>query len=66
VVRRLFVGSLRQRFNGSWEGLMHDPARELRRIFLPRTWVNKAKKGRGMEAPALVAPLARETLSYLA
>jgi hypothetical protein len=39
---------------------------EVRRILLPRTWVNKAKKGRVMEAPALVASLARETLSYLA
>ena len=33
---------------------MQDPANELRRIPLPRTWVNKGKKeGRSAAAPAL-------------
>src|SRR5215207_2655243 len=53
VVRRLCVGSLRQRFNGSWEGVMHDPATGLRRTPLPRTPVNKGKKGGGFYTSAL-------------
>jgi len=39
-------------------GDMHDPANELRRIDLPRRWVNKGtRKGRGCSGtPALFGP----------
>jgi len=42
VVRRLSVGSQRQRFGGLLGEVMHDPESELRRIPLPRTSLNKA------------------------
>ena len=45
-------------------GSMHDPASELLRIYLPRTWVNKGKKkGRGCHCPG---PLCRAPSRTLA